>query len=120
MNVRKVIGMVLLSFSIMASVSASYTDALKQKYADGSFYIEYQVTRQDKNGEISKKQKPSIWSPLQTLDKYIYAQKGDNKYYQRNDFATQKERIVIYGTKLPKDYFDFYGSLYNEIAHLKN
>lgn len=108
MNVRKVIGMVLLSFSIMASVSASYTDALKQKYADGSFYIEYQVTRQDKNGEISKNQKPSTWSPLQTLDKYIYAQKGDNKYYQRNDFATQKERIVIYGTKLPKDYFDFY------------
>ena len=47
MNVRKVIGMVLLSFSIVASVSASYTDALKQKYADGSFYIEYQVTRQD-------------------------------------------------------------------------
>ena len=52
MNVRKVIGMVLLSFGIMASVSASYTDDLKQKYADGSFYIEYQVTRQDAKGEI--------------------------------------------------------------------
>lgn len=108
MNVRKVIGMVLLSFSIMASVSASYTDALKQKYADGSFYIEYQVTRQDKNGEISKNQKPSAWSTSQTLDKYIYAQKGDNKYYQRNDFAAKKEKAVYYGNKLPKDYFDFY------------
>ena len=108
MNFRKVIAMFLLSFGIMSSVSASYTDALKQKYAGGSFYIEYQVTRQNKNGEISKKQKPSIWSPSQTLDKYIYAQKGDNKYYQRNDFAIQKEKIVIYGNKLPKDYFDFY------------
>lgn len=108
MNVRKVIGMVLLSFSIMASVSASYTDALKQKYADGSFYIEYQVTRQDKNGEISKNQKPSTWSTSQTLDKYIYAQKDDNKYYQRNDFAAKKEKAVYYGNKLPKNYFDFY------------
>lgn len=108
MNVRKVIGMVLLSFSIIASVSASYTDALKQKYADGSFYIEYQVTRQDKNGEISKNQKPSTWSTSQTLDKYIYAQKDDNKYYQRNDFAAKKEKAVYYGNKLPKNYFDFY------------
>ena len=58
MNVRKVIGMVLLSFGIMASVSASYTDDLKQKYADGSFYIEYQVTRQDAKGEIAKNQNP--------------------------------------------------------------
>lgn len=108
MNVRKVIGMMLVSFWIMASVSASYTDDLKQKYADGSFYIEYQVTRQDKNGEISKNQKPRTWSTSQTLDKYIYAQKGDNKYYQRNDFAIKKEKIVIYGNKLPEDYFDFY------------
>ena len=108
MNVRKVIGMMLVSFGIMASVSASYTDDLKQKYADGSFYIEYQVTRQDKNGEISKNQKPRTWSTSQTLDKYIYAQKGDNKYYQRNDFAIKKEKIVIYGNKLPEDYFDFY------------
>lgn len=100
MNVRKVIGMMLVSFGIMASVSASYTDALKQKYADGSFYIEYQVTRQDKNGEISKNQKPSAWSTSQTLDKYIYAQKGDNKYYQRNDFAAKKEKAVYYGNKL--------------------
>ena len=75
MNVRKVIGMMLVSFGIMASVSASYTDDLKQKYADGSFYIEYQVTRQDKNGEISKNQKPRTRSTSQTLDKYIYAQR---------------------------------------------
>lgn len=108
MNVRKVLGMMLMSFGIMASVSASCTDDLKQKYADGSFYIEYQVTRQDKNGEISKNQKPRTWSTSQTLDKYIYAQKGDNKYYQRNDFAIKKEKIVIYGNKLPEDYFDFY------------
>lgn len=108
MNLKKVIAMVLLSFGIMASVNASYTDALKQKYADGSFYIEYQVTRQDKNGEISKHQKPSIWSPSKTHEKYIYAQKGDSKYYQRNDFVIQKEKVGGYGNKLPKDYFDRY------------
>lgn len=108
MNVKKVIGLLLLSFGLMTSVSAGYTDDLRQKYADGSFYIEYQVTRQDKNGEISKNQKPSIWSPSQTLDKYIYAQKGDNKYYQRNDFAAQKEKAVSYGKTLTKEYYDSY------------
>ena len=108
MNVSKVIGLVLLSFGIMASVSASCTDDLKQKYADGSFYIEYQVTRQDKNGEVSKNQKPRTWSHSQTLDKYIYAQKGDNKYYQRNDFGTRKEKAVYYDKKLAKEYNDYY------------
>ena len=108
MNVRKVIGMVLLSFSIMASVSASYTDALKQKYADGSFYIEYQVTRQDAKGEIAKNQKPRMWSASQNLDKFIYAQKGDNKYYQRNDFGTRKEKTVSYGRKLTAEELNSY------------
>lgn len=108
MNVRKVIGMVLLSFSIMASVSASYTDALKQKYADGSFYIEYQVTRQDAKGEIAKNQKPRMWSASQNLDKFIYAQKGDNKYYQRNDFGTRKEKTVSYGRKLTAEELSSY------------
>lgn len=75
MNVRKVIGMVLLSFSIVASVSASYTDALKQKYADGSFYIEYQVTRQDAKGEIAKNQKPRMWSASQYYF-YIFSKGG--------------------------------------------
>lgn len=87
MNARKVIGVMLLSFGVMTSVSASYTDDLKQKYADGSFYIEYQVTRQEKNGEFANRQKPSMFSPMQSYDKYIYAQKGANKYYQRNDFV---------------------------------
>ena len=108
MNVRKVIGMVLLSFSIMSSVSASYTDALKQKYADGSFYIEYQVTRQDAKGEIAKNQKPRMWSASQNLDKFIYAQKGDNKYYQRNDFGTRKEKAVSYGRKLTAEELSSY------------
>ena len=34
----------------MGSVDASYTDDLKQKYADGSFYIEYQVMKQNNHG----------------------------------------------------------------------
>lgn len=108
MKVRKAIGIVLLSFGIMASVSASYTDALKQKYADGSFYIEYQVTRQDAKGEIAKNQKPRMWSASQNLDKFIYAQKGDNKYYQRNDFGTRKEKTVSYGRKLTVEELNSY------------
>ena len=108
MKVRKAIGMVLVSFGIMASVSASCTDDLKQKYADGSFYIEYQVTRQDAKGEIAKNQKPRMWSASQNLDKFIYAQKGDNKYYQRNDFGTRKEKAVSYGRKLTAEELNSY------------
>ncbi len=108
MNARKVIGVMLLSFGVMTSVSAGYTDDLKQKYADGSFYIEYQVTRQDTKGEIAKSQKPRMWSASQILDKFIYAQKGDNKYYQRNDFGTRKEKTVSYGRKLTAEELDSY------------
>lgn len=110
MNVRKVIGVMLLSFGLMASVSASCTDDLKQKYADGSFYIEYQVTRQEKNGELANRQKPSMFSPMQSYDKYIYAQKGANKYYQRNDFANEKGRFLhtSYYRKLRNEYLNNY------------
>lgn len=94
MNFRKVIGVMLVSFGLMASVSASYTDELKQKYADGSFYIEYKVTRQNKKGDISKNQEPAVWNNFHQLDKYIYAQKGDNKYYQRNDFSVKRDKVI--------------------------
>ena len=78
----------------MGSVDASYTDDLKQKYADGSFYIEYQVMKQNSKGELAKRQILGTLIGFREFDKYIYAQKGCNKYYRRNDFANQKVKAL--------------------------
>lgn len=72
MKLIKIASVILLSFCLMVSVDASYTDDLKQKYADGSFYIEYQVMRQTSNGEIAKKQRPGIWVHPKEFDTHIY------------------------------------------------
>lgn len=39
MNCKILIYSILLSFGIMASAAANYTEDLKQQYADGNFYI---------------------------------------------------------------------------------
>ena len=49
-----------------------------------------------------------MWSASQNLDKFIYAQKGDNKYYQRNDFGTRKEKAVPYDRKLTAEELNSY------------
>lgn len=87
MNCKILIYSVLLSLGIMASATANYTENLKQQYADGNFYIEYKMTKQGSKGEIAKKQSPDPFNPFERFDKFVYAQKGNYKYYQRNDFA---------------------------------
>lgn len=74
-KLKIVVVLLLLSLELLGSVDASYTDDLKQNYADGSFYIEYQVMRQTSKGDIAKKQRPSIWIYTKEFDTYTYAQK---------------------------------------------
>lgn len=74
-KLKIVVVLLLLSLELLGSVDASYTDDLKQNYADGSFYIEYQVMRQTSKGDIAKKQRPGIWIHTKEFDTYTYAQK---------------------------------------------
>lgn len=96
----------LIGILICNLCSANFTDDLKMAYRDGDFYIEYVMTKQNEKGEIVKKQKAGIWEPWERFDKYIYAQKGDKKYYQRNDYAEAPQKSIHGG--LPKDYIDNY------------
>lgn len=86
--------------------TASFTDDLKASYKDGDFYIEYVMTKQNAKGEIFKNQNADIWKPWERLDKYIYAQKGDKKYYQRNDYVEAQQNRIHGG--LRKEYLDNY------------
>ena len=90
MKLKIVVVLLLLSLELMGSVDASYTDDLKQNYADGSFYIEYQVMRQTSKGDIAKKQRPGIWIDTKEFDTYTYAQKGTNKYYKHDNFVATR------------------------------
>lgn len=87
MRTKVLIFSILLVVGIMVTAVASNTDNLKQQYADGNFYIEYKMTKQDKKGEITKKQSIDPFNPFERFDKFVYAQKSNNKYYQRNDFS---------------------------------
>ena len=111
MKLIKIASVILLSFCLMVSVDASYTDDLKQKYADGSFYIEYQVMRQTSNGEIAKKQRPGIWVHPKEFDTYIYMQKGTDKYYRHDGFINTK---TVYAGN--KKYLDEILDNYRETA----
>lgn len=86
--------------------SASFTDDLKAAYKDGDIYIEYVMTKQNAKGEILKSQNAGMWKPWERFDKYIYAQKGDKRYYQRNDYAEAQQNRVHGG--LCKEYLDNY------------
>lgn len=116
MNFKVLIYSILLSLGIMATVAASNTDNLKQQYADGNFYIEYKLTKQNSKGEMLKYQKQELTHPFDRFDKFIYAQIGENKYYQRNDFAENPNHGVY--SKARKSWLDYYhDNIMLEVQH---
>ena len=109
MKKKALICSILLSLGIMATAAASNTDNLKQQYADGNFYIEYQMVKQKANeGVIIRSQQQGINDPFGRLDKFIFAQKGNNQYYQRNDFVQPYNEKTYMSKKYIKEWLDNY------------
>ena len=106
MKINVLIFSILLAVGIMVTAFASNTGNLKQQYANGNFYIEYKMTKQDSKGEILKNQKQELLHPFDRFDKFVYAQKGENKYYQRNDFAENMNQGIY--SKARKSWLDYY------------
>ena len=106
MKTKIVVLATLINIFIFSLCSASFTDDLKTAYKDGDFYIEYVMTKQNAKGEILKNQITSMWKPGERFDKYIYAQKGGKKYYQRNDYAEAQQNRIHGGMR--KEYLDNY------------
>lgn len=106
MKIKVLIFSILLVVGIMVTAVASNTDNLKQQYADGNFYIEYKLTKQNARGEMLQSQKQDLMHPFDRFDKFIYAQKDENKYYQRNDFAENPNHRVY--AQARKSWLDYY------------
>lgn len=84
---RNILLFIVVNIMICNGVLASNIDDLREKFSDGDIYLEYVMTKQNSKGDIEKNQTMNPGNPFERFDKFIYVQKDDKKYFQRNEYA---------------------------------